>query len=584
MRTKIHTYKLYLIALLLVIALSPSAVFALTPIARYDVVPNQRVEYGSTFKFGVVAFSKAQIASVKFTISGRGYSGGVKSATTMTYNDRTETFEYWVPISSSEFTSNGTFTVTAVATGKDGGSRNLGALTMNVDATGSLAQPSAWVSPNGSDSTGKVNVSSQPSSSLAGAIAAIQAANSGSADGGMVYLNNGTYDGTYDVGSSTKTSNEWLTITKASSASKTSVILRNARAEMDTHLLRLKDITIQNSSGYAVPNGVADYVWFDNARIIGSGRDKRASNPIQNRKWATYWTGNYMYNMDFAIAGGILSRGNNISTLSDDAHQNTWCVINDRVDDVDPEPQYPANSPHADAYQMHVTNLPSPDNIIVYGLYATNLHYQGIFARPSSEGSPVKSATNVALVNNFFESRSPLRSPGGGVSSLQGIWDHLVLWNNTFATKEFVIYKDTSTDAFSFKNVSMIGNYFYGFRDASSNGKAFDKGNNYNNVSISNHYYLSYDDGSTSDNRLHSPDTQTPASDTSGTVELDLSDKTNYVHFGYPLSTSVLLNRIDDVVMPADTVNAERGSVSDIGAFESGVSANKSPPSPPQLY
>jgi len=584
MRTQKFSIGIYTAIILLLTSLFPITVLALTPIARYDVVPNQRIEYGSTFKFGVVAFSKAEISSVKFTIAGQGYSGGVKTSSSMTYNDRTNAFEYWVPISSSEFTSSGPFTVTAIATGRDGDTRNLGSLTLNVDATNSLSRPVAWVSTTGSDSTGKVNTESQPFSTIAGAIAAIQASNSGASDGGVVYLQAGTYEGTFDVSSATKTSNEWLTITKAPNATKTSVIISKARAEFDTHLIRLKDVTIQNSTGYAFENGIADFVWFDGCRIIGRGRDKKPSNPIQNRKWTGYWTNNYIYNMDFAIVTGILSRGNDISTLSDDSHQNTWCVINDRVDDIDPEPLYPDYYPHADAYQMHVFGLPSPDNIIIYGLFATNLHYQGLFARPSSEGTPVKSATNVALVNNFFESRAPFRSPGGGVSSLQGKWDHLLMWNNTFATRDFVMYKDTTTDVFEFKNTSIIGNYFYGFRDAQSNGVVFDKGNSYNNETISNHYYLSYDDGSTTDNRLHSPDTQTPASDTFGTAELDLSDTTNYVHFGYPRASSVLLNRIDNVKVPADIVNAERGSVSDIGAFEGNPSDNKSPPSPPQLY
>jgi hypothetical protein len=76
-----------------------------------------------------------------------------------------------------------------------------------------------------------------------------------------------------------------------------------------------------------------------------------------------------MHDMDFAVAEGILSRGNDISMLSNDAHPNTYCVINDRIDDIDPESQYPNGYPHADAYQMHVENVPkflgarTPENV-----------------------------------------------------------------------------------------------------------------------------------------------------------------------------------------------------------------------------
>ena len=37
--------------------------FALTPIARWDVVPHQRISAGETFNLGVVAFSKEGIAN-----------------------------------------------------------------------------------------------------------------------------------------------------------------------------------------------------------------------------------------------------------------------------------------------------------------------------------------------------------------------------------------------------------------------------------------------------------------------------------------------------------------------------------------
>jgi hypothetical protein len=69
--------KIVLIALLLcfVSVFGWGEVMAVTPIARYDVVPHQRIESTDTFNFGVVAFSKAGIEKVVFTISGQSYGG-----------------------------------------------------------------------------------------------------------------------------------------------------------------------------------------------------------------------------------------------------------------------------------------------------------------------------------------------------------------------------------------------------------------------------------------------------------------------------------------------------------------------------
>src|SRR5574343_1518130 len=117
-----------IVALLLICIRTVS--LALTPIARTDVVPYQRIEYGETFNFGVVAFSKDGIDRVEFTISGQGYSGGVKTATSMRLNNQVGSvattghvgvWEYYVPISSSEFTSDGAITVTPVVYGTDNG-------------------------------------------------------------------------------------------------------------------------------------------------------------------------------------------------------------------------------------------------------------------------------------------------------------------------------------------------------------------------------------------------------------------------------------------------------------------------------
>ncbi len=101
-----------------------NSLFAVTPIARYDVVPYQRISEGETFNAGVVAFSKGGIDRVEFSISGQGYTGGSKVADEMTYNPRTGVVEYWVPLSASEFTSDGPIEIEATVYGNDGDTRD----------------------------------------------------------------------------------------------------------------------------------------------------------------------------------------------------------------------------------------------------------------------------------------------------------------------------------------------------------------------------------------------------------------------------------------------------------------------------
>src|SRR5262249_54727741 len=62
---------------------------SVVPIARINCVPNQRIDPKHPLRIGVVAFSAGNgtntigIRKVEFTITGQGYTGGVKKATAM---------------------------------------------------------------------------------------------------------------------------------------------------------------------------------------------------------------------------------------------------------------------------------------------------------------------------------------------------------------------------------------------------------------------------------------------------------------------------------------------------------------------
>ena len=232
---------------------------ALTPIARWDVVPRQRINAGETLKCGVVAFSKYGINEVRFDISGQGYSGqSPKIAREMAYNDRTDVWEYWVPISASEFRSDGMITVEATVVGNDGGIRDknttpgngLESLVLWVNPNGTLANNTAWVATNGNDSTGRVNDASRPFAKISSAMKAIATAQGGKADGGTVRLRPGDYTaeggGVYN-GATVNVVDEWITITNdpASGGTKANTrINRQYQGDLTALYLKVEDLTL----------------------------------------------------------------------------------------------------------------------------------------------------------------------------------------------------------------------------------------------------------------------------------------------------------------------------------------------------
>ena len=113
---------------------------AVTPIARWDVVPYQRIERGKGMKCGVVAFSKAGIAKVTFRVNGR-----LREVPAMTLNERTGVWEYWTPIAAADHPEGGTFQVEATVHGRDGGKRVLPPLELVSNARGIIPRREAWV-------------------------------------------------------------------------------------------------------------------------------------------------------------------------------------------------------------------------------------------------------------------------------------------------------------------------------------------------------------------------------------------------------------------------------------------------------
>lgn len=563
---------------LLAVLVSPSISHALTPIARWDTVPYQRINNGEAFNIGVVAFSKAGIERVDFHIQGQGYSGSSPlQSTAMVHNSRTNVYEYWVPLNGNDFATDGPITVQAIVYGKDGDQRDLGTLSFVVNATGTLAHPEAWVSNSGNNDTGAVNNRSKPFQTVAAAVSAVQAANGGRSDGATIYF----FEGSYTLGNGTvNVSNEWLTLSRDSSASKENTIIDGGGGITYTNMIRVDGMTLRSSGSldYIFSNNNPSNLWISNCRIVGPGRWVEGSNPITVT--GAYFTDTYITKVDRGVRNGRLARGLIIEQIGEDVFQNFPFAVNIRVNDQDPGSTYW----HADGYQSWGDG---PENRIIYNYYGTNMHYQGLFLRATNSAG-----RNNAFVNIFMEMREPGRPgyPGGSAilsnGAMYGPWDHVLVWHCTFPSTAFSILADDAGSGFT--NSSFIGNLFWEFRDyttaVGSEPSHFQPGNAQNNDFLYNHFIQSYTDvtGCTGNPQpagcphwySKSPDSLASGSQSVGDDVLsDLAAPASNF-FGYPQNDSILMNRVPFSTIPADVFGKARGSKPDIGAIERKATPN----------
>ncbi len=444
-----------IVATLLAACVSRATGEVLTPIARWDVVPYQRINPGETLNCGVVAFSKTGIARVEFTIISSAYTGSSPvDATEMLLNEQTGVYEYWVPIAADDFTSDGLFTVEAKVFGTDGGMRDkdtdgghlgLDALTLFANSQGTLPANEAWVHPTaGDDASGAVNDPGHPYATMGGAMLAIQQAQGGDAGGGIVRLMAGVHvarpgEATYIVNPS-----EWLTVTTARGGTTTNTVIQPAEPGTvgvgwpGIDLLHIEGIGLQDSGAVVIGNRTEAKLWLDHCDLQGSGRySAYASHPVFNLSEFeySYLTNTRISEVSMAVSGGArLCRNIDISTISDDAFQNVPLIINCTANDLDAG----STGNHADAVQFWGGNDVNrwDYNTIIYGLVATGLHYQSLFARGDIY-SPPSYSRGMAFVNVYMDA----------LGDHYGHWarwvDHMLWWNCSFAVLGMGITNDS---------------------------------------------------------------------------------------------------------------------------------------------
>jgi len=553
----------------------------LTPIARWDVVPYQRINAGETLNLGVVAFSKEGIDRVEFIISGQGYSGGMKTATEMSLNPQTGVWEYWVPLSASEFSSDGVINVEAVVYGRDGGVRTkdthgggegLDALNLSVYPSG--AQPKEiWVSVTGSDSN--PGTRNSPVATVGKAMKIIEIANGGKADGGIVRLMPGNYSMNAGGYSSINTLNEWITITRDYSGTKENTIINRTGHYLErlptTKLLKVSGVTIRGTREWVESIFYRSNLgWADNCYVIGYDWHEgllaeRETSPVQN---AQYLTNCNITNTMWGADRALLARNLSIYHIGDDAIRQTPFVINSRVFDMQPGPDTCPNPStneecwHQDCWQwVGGSTLPDgspwvPNNAILYGFrcdtqYNSSGNLPSFWVRQNRETTPLRPpAEGIAFVNNYIAD-----IPGGIGWYVPG--NHFLFWHNTFKGN-FHFYNDFSLDGrvpLNILNFSVEGNVFQTLSFEAIIGDNIGGVPDAPGVSVfdwKNNHYMTY--------YVPIYSVWPGTGNTTGNPCLD--------SYGRPNSTSVLLNRVSPLVVPVDADGNPRDSMPDVGAYE----------------
>jgi len=540
---------------------TPAPQTRLTPIARWDLVPRQRINAGETLNVGVVAFSMHGIARVEFHVTGQGYTGvSPKVATSMTYNDQVDVWEYWVPISASEFSGDGAISIEAVVHGRDGGVRDknttpgdgLEQLKLYVRTGGSTA----WVTPNSTSQAGQLGNRGRPYASIDQALAAIAAANGGRCDHGTVMLLPGVHDYRGDYPTLITTADAWVTI-RSESGDPTTTTVTRATGAMIAHWLHLQGVTLREAKdlvhGSSYPNRNELRVWLDRCMVEGgaSGDQFPVGGSVRGGHWYTECV-----IRDQRRASGLgqnhkLMRNLTITDTREDCFQSVPFGVNVRVDGVDPGSF--ADPEHADVIQGPPaigTGNAQIHNWIWYNVVATDLHYQGIFVRSAT------TSRNNAFVNCLFEMRSPIRNDvSGRGTTFAGKYDHLLFWHCSFVATDtinkFTIGQNEDTTEppkqALLNNLSVRGCLFE--RLQSDRRELL-----LENAFVNNHFIT------TSGSRVYVVGTER----TTGPAPIELSAPI----IGMPPAGSPLINRLEPPLVPADAYGRERGAVGSIGAVE----------------
>lgn len=339
-----------------------SAVCAARPVARWDVIPYQRVS--GVFKAGVCAFHEDGV-KVEFAVN------GIKTYTAEkpTFNDRTGVWEYTFPIDTSKYADGPvTLNAKAITLGPNPESFTLPELSLYSNGRKRLDVASvAWADADKGDDAND-GTETAPVKTLAAAFNKVQ-------DGGVVYLRKGTYKPAGLHGGGRK---YWTTITSAPGVKRDDVEIMPGRPGVDK--LHFKNLTLfcDNDTGKYCTILAGEMgktcCWIDGCKIWNKkGRWAANAKPFGNGMRA-YVTGGELTDMSDG-PGCELVRDYTVYHITSDVWTGCGLVVNCKCWDVDPG----NTGSHPDFYQSFARAPGWVSDVILYNVSGYDCRCQGLF-------------------------------------------------------------------------------------------------------------------------------------------------------------------------------------------------------------
>ena len=354
--------KLFLRTFCFILALAAPA-FAARPIARWDVIPDQRVS--DIFRAGVCAFHEDGV-SVEFRVNGE----IAYIAEKPTLNPRTGVWEYVYPVNTALLPDGpvtlGARAFTLAATPEE---YTLPDLPLFANHGGSLTvTDTLWVdSVNGDDTA--AGTEAAPFLTLKAAVKRIPV-------GGTVYLKAGEYECGGLGGGSNRP--YWTTVAAAPGVARDDIQI--AKGRPGTQRLRFKGVSLYcdaDSSYTAILDGENGNhsVWLDDCKCYNKkGRWAANANVFGNR-YVAYVTGGLTTELCNG-PGGDLIRNHEVRKIASDVWTGSdRLVVNCTASDVDGG----NTGAHPDFHQSHVVPPGWVHDVILYNVTGYHCKCQGFF-------------------------------------------------------------------------------------------------------------------------------------------------------------------------------------------------------------
>lgn len=345
------------------LALAAAPALAARPVARWDVVPDQRVS--GTFLAGVCAFHEDGVR-VAFSIDGK----FVRVANEPRKNPRTGVWEYVFPLDTSKLPDG---PVTLGARARSGGEKpetfDLPPLTLYANNGGSLAvADTLWVdSARGDDAA--AGTEAAPLRTIAAAMKRVPV-------GGTVLLKAGEHSLAGVKGGSDRP--YWTTIAAAPGVARDAVQIAGGRP--GTQRLRFRGVSLYcdvRGSYASILDGEngKHAVWLDDCKCYNrQGRWAANANVFGNR-YVGYVTGGLTTELSNGPAAELI-RGHEVRKIASDVWTGSEkLVVNCTASDVDGG----ATGAHPDFHQSHAKPPDWVHDVILYNVTGYNCKCQGLF-------------------------------------------------------------------------------------------------------------------------------------------------------------------------------------------------------------